>query len=197
MGQKMPVVRIDLSACARKPAWYTVVTIYNYEKKYAEDLMKGLKNSGLEDKIVDVVVPIRETKYTTTTKTGKISEKVKIEKVMPLYVFVKAIMDEQVWEYLRNLTGAHTILAAGGCPSIMDDSDIHRIKDVCGLLEKEKKTRKEDFDGQIGDTVEIVSGPFQTYKGTIKEINRNKGIVKIVLENGLPVEVDVGDVEVV
>lgn len=197
MGQKMPIVRIDLSACPQKPAWYTVVTIYNYEKKYAEDLMKGLKNSGLEDKIVDVVVPIRETKYTTTTKTGKISEKVKIEKVMPLYVFVKAIMDEQVWEYLRNLTGAHTILAAGGCPSIMDDNDIYKIKDACGLLDEEKKTRKEDFDGQIGDVVKIVSGPFQTYKGIIKDININKSIIKIVLENGLSVETNIEDVEVI
>ena len=196
MAQKMPPAIIDLSSCPTTAAWYTVVTNYNYEKKYAGDLLKGLKNSGLEGLILDVVVPIKETEYTVQLKSGKTSKKVQIEKVMPLYVFVKAVMNERVWDYLRTTTGAHTVLAAGGCPSIMNDNDILKIKDACGLLDAEKEIRKNTFEGKVGDKVQIVSGPFQTYFGTVKEILTSKNKAKIVLDNGLPVEVEFGDIEV-
>lgn len=197
MGQKMPVIRIDLSSCPTGAAWYTVVTLYNYEKKYAEDLMKGVKNAGLEGKILDTVVAFRETEYTTITKTGKESKKVKVEKVMPLYVFVKAVMDEQVWEYLRTTTGAHTVLAAGGCPSIMSDADIYKIKEACGLIEKEPV----EFNGEAGDAVMIIGGPFVNHTGEVKSIKNDKAKVSLIdedgVELGMVVEIETTYLEVI
>lgn len=193
MGQKMPVVRIDLSHCPTNAAWYTVVTLYNYEKKYAEDLQKGLVNAGLEGKIIDVIVPFKETEYEAVTKTGKRSKKIKVEKVMPLYVFVKAYMCEEVWDYMRNTTGAHTILAAGGTPSIMTDAEAIKIKEVCGILDKEKE--KLQFNGKIGDSITIQYGPFENYQGKIIDIYQGKNKVKVLLNNGIPVEVDTYDVK--
>lgn len=197
MGQKMPVVRIDLSSCPTGAAWYTVVTLYNYEKKYADDLMKGVKNAGLEGRILDTVVAFRETEYTTISKSGKESKKVKVEKVMPLYVFVKAVMDEQVWDYLRNTTGAHTVLAAGGCPSIMDDDDINKIKLACGLLEKEHV----EFNGEIGDAVMIIGGPFLNYTGEVQSIKNGKAKICLIDEEsaelGMTVEIETAYLEVI
>lgn len=195
MGQKMPVVRIDLSNCPSDAAWYTVVTLYNYEKKYAEGLLSGLTNSGLEGKITEVVVPFKETEYETTTKTGKKTKKTKVEKIMPLYVFVKAYMCEQVWDYMRNTPGASTILAANGAPSIMDNSEVIKIKNICGITEKEKAAAVENFAGKIGDKTIIISGPFAAYQGTILDIYTTKSKARVMLNNGIPVEVDIKELK--
>lgn len=195
MGQKMPVVRIDLSSCPTDAAWYTVVTLYNYEKKYAEGLLDGLTNSGLDGKIIEVVVPFKETEYEVTTKTGKKSMKTKVEKIMPLYVFVKAYMCERVWDYMRNTPGVSTILAANGTPSIMGNNEIIKIKNICGITEKEKKQSVSNFNGEIGDSITIISGPFALYNGNIVDIYMTKGKVKVMLDNGFPVEVDIKEIK--
>lgn len=195
MGQKMPVIRIDLSNCPSDAAWYTVVTLYNYEKKYAEGLLSGLTNSGLEGKITEVVVPFKEMEYETTTKTGKKTKKTKVEKIMPLYVFVKAYMCEQVWDYMRNTPGVSTILAANGVPSIMDNSEVIKIKNICGITEKEKAVAVENFAGKIGDKAIIISGPFATYQGIILDIYTTKSKARVMLNNGIPVEVDIKELK--
>ena len=68
MGKKMPSAAITFKGVSPDARWYTIVTKFNYEKKYARDVMAGLKNSGMDAYVYDVVVPIKETKKITKTK---------------------------------------------------------------------------------------------------------------------------------
>lgn len=129
----MPPPVINIKDTSDDFEWYTVVTKFNYEKKFAKNLLAGLKNVGLEDKIIDVVVPIKETKIEKVSKNGEIKKSIKSEKIYPLYVFVKAKMDESVWNYIRNTTGASTILLCGGDIVTLGNSEINQVKKQCGI----------------------------------------------------------------
>ena len=202
MGQKMPVIPVNFENVSKKPCWYTIVTKFNYEAKFVNDLYAGLKNIGLEDNILEVVIPNKEHRETVIDKKGKKKEKVTIEKVMPLYVFVKAIMTERVFYYLRNTAGCANIMAASGSLLIMTDDEINKIKQQCGLLEKEKQDKikaakelKNTFKGKSGDTVKIIVGMFTNYIGKIQTINFSRSKANVMLENGIPVEVSLTDLQ--
>lgn len=201
MGQKMPVIPVNFTNVGEDARWYTIVTKFNYEQKFVKDLWAGLKNVGLEDQIVEVVVPNKEHREKVIDKNNKEKEKITIEKVMPLYVFVKAVMDERVFYYLRNTAGCANIMAAGGSLLIMTEDEINKIKQQCGLLEKEKQQEKvkktqalkelqASFSGKAGDSVKIADGMFADYIGTLQTVNFSRGKASVILENGMPVEVD-------
>lgn len=205
MGQKMPTVAINLQGVPKNPAWYTVVTKFNYEQKYAKDLLAGLKNSPAGNKIFEVVVPFKEYREIIKDNKGKEKEKITFEKIMPLYVFVKAEMDDHVWNYLRNTSGAATILAAGGIPLVMTEQEIFKIKEACGILEKEKQAKKEELSRKIenlkqlfcvGKKVTLSNGVFNGYEGNIvtSDFNRQKLTVNLTV-SGMNVEVGMEDVE--
>jgi transcription antitermination factor NusG len=122
---------IDLEGLPTEPAWYLVATRYNSEEKYARDLLDGLKASGLSDYIVECFLPIRAEVVETTDKKGKVKTKIVKTKILDNYVYVKAIMNETVWDYLRTRLGASTVLAPGGIPSITPEEDVERMKMLC------------------------------------------------------------------
>jgi len=195
MGQKMPVVRVNLATIPDEALWFTVVTKYNYEKKFASDLQCSIKNLGLEDRILEVIVPIKEEKYIIKNKAGKEVEKIKEEKIYPSYVFVKAKMNEQVWDILRNTSGSANVMAASSCPLYIRDDEMDKIKASCGLSKKDNILEK--FTGKIGDTVEIYVGPFQGYKGKVESIHKEKFKIILKLENGIPLEIELDKIRAI
>lgn len=208
MGLKMPVIPVNFTNVSQDARWYTIVTKFNYEQKFVKDLWAGLKNVGLEDNIHEVVLPFKEHREIVKDSKGKDKEKITIEKVMPLYVFVKAVMDERVFYYLRNTAGCANIMAAGGSILVMTDEEVLKIKQQCGLLEKEKqqerqmKTKaleelKQNFTGKAGDKVKIVAGMFADYIGSIQTINYGKSKATIALDNGMPIEVELAALQII
>lgn len=209
MGQKMPVSVINLKDVSLKPAWYTIVTKFNYENKFAGDLMLGLKNTNFEDRIIEVVVPLKkiEQEVPRKSKAGGTRIKVTYEKIYPTYIFVKAIMNEDIWNYIRNTAGCSTILAPSGYPTTVSEEEMIKIKSDCGLLEQEKEQKKANLKNNIdalkakfkvGMRSIISSGIFDGYEGNIVAIDFNKGKVNIALSiNGVNIETDLLDIKLV
>lgn len=123
---------IDLTGLPKEPAWYLVRTLHNNEEEYARNLKRGLEAKKLTDKIVEIFVPIKVTHKEVEDKKGKKTTKEIKIKILENYVYVKAIMDEPVWDYLRTTTGAATVIAPGGHPGVTEEVDIIRMKELCG-----------------------------------------------------------------
>ena len=200
---------INLQDADPNPAWYTVVTKTNYEKKVAKDLQMGIKNAAFKDDIIEVVVPIKEVEEVVTGKNGKPQKVTKAEKPFPSYVFVRARMNEDVWRYLRGVTGVSTILSVGGYLSTMSEQEIRLIKEQCGLLEKEEQAKKAEINreveelkkklkNKIGARAEIKGGIFAGYTGKITELDFAKSKVTVVMENSaISVELNFTDIELI
>lgn len=128
---------INLEGQPTEPSWYLIATNYNNEEFFERNLKEGLHIRGLEDKIVECFVPIKHVKLIVSAlKNMKLTEaeEDKLEQIKSLrnYVFVKAIMDEAVWDYIRTTKGASTILAPDGIPYDTPEEKIIELKEkVC------------------------------------------------------------------
>jgi transcriptional antiterminator NusG len=209
MAQKMPTIPISLQSCPKDYAWYTIVTKFNYEQKFATTLKDSLKNSGMDKFITEILVPFKEEEVITKTKSGKEKKTVKVEKVYPGYVFVKVLMNEQVWSYIRGTVGVSTILAPSGYPLVMSEEEINNIKDTCGIFEKELERKRQQqkneydkvklkFKNGIGHKVKITNGIFKSYEGVLVNVDFNKNKVNVVFDlNNMNVEVGMEYVELI
>lgn len=143
MGQKMMKIPIDFSLCPDYSCYYTIVTMFNYEQKFIRDVRTSLENSGTEELIEDIYIPM--TSYDEKYITSKGEEKIKHidNKLMPLYVFVKCKMTSELYSFLRNTTGCAAIMSVGNTLSIMNDSEIDKIKEKCNTISKQEAKKHE------------------------------------------------------
>ena len=125
---------IDLEGQPKNPSWYLVATKYNNEEFFENNLKDGLAVRNLEDKIVECFVPIKHAKLVCKAleKTNLTEEEEDyLEKIKCLrnYVYVKAIMDEAVWDYIRKTEGVSTIMAPDGIPFDTPEFEVNKLKE--------------------------------------------------------------------
>ena len=183
MGQKMAPIRIEIQDEKSVPRWYTIVTKFNYEQKFATDLEKGIVNNNITN-IQEIFVPFLEEKVDKKLADGKIKTVIKYHKIYPGYVFVKAIMTKDIWAFIRKTSGFATILATGSTPSTMTDIEIQKIKNACG----------KGNNHTVGDQVEIINNVFEGNSGIIININDITNISTVKLNNGLTVKISNNDI---
>lgn len=167
--------------------WYVVHTYSGYENKVKANLEKIIENRNLKDRIVDIQIPME---LYTEIKDGKQIHKER--KKFPSYVLVKAIMDNEIWYIIRNVSGVTGFVGPESRPTPLTDEEIKKM----GI--KEKEVVSLTFNYNIGDNVKVISGPFANFYGSVSEIVKEKKKVKVVLNlfgRETPVELDFHQVE--
>ena len=144
--------------------WYIVQTYSGYENKVKGNLEKRIEYMNMGDKIFRVEVP---QKTVTQIKGGKKLEK--DEKIIPGYVLVEMIMDEDSWYVVRHTAGVTRFTGSAKKPIPAKDSEIKRI-----INRADSQTQKIELDVKVGDKVRIVSGPFAEFIGEITEVYPDK-----------------------
>lgn len=161
--------------------WYVVHTYSGYENKVKTDLEKRVESMGMEDKIFQVLVPVEEV---VEYKDGK--RKTTQRKVFPGYVMVEMIVTDDSWYVVRNTPGVTGFVGSGVKPIPLEKHEVDVILRDMGV-----ETKKSDF--AEGETVKVVSGPFQDFTGTINELNLEKGKLKVTVSmfgRDTPVELE-------
>lgn len=171
----------DINEMNVGPRWYVAHTYSGYENKVKTNLEKIVENRGLGHLIYDIKIPVK----VTVEKDGD-TEKVIEEKVFPSYVLVKMTMTEESWHVVRNITGVTGFVGPGSRPTPLTDAE------VAALEIEEQSEEKLSFN--IGDEVNIVSGLFEGYSGTVQSISDDQKKVTVLVKRGrrdMPVELDV------
>ncbi len=147
--------------------WYVVHTYSGHENKVKANIEKIVENRGMEDVIIEVVVP---TEIVVEIKNGKRKDKSK--KIFPGYALVKMIMTDESWYVVRNTRGVTGFVGPGSKPIPLTEEEVLTM----GL---EKRSIEVDFE--VGDSITVISGPFESFIGTVEEIHLERQSIKALI----------------
>lgn len=178
-----------------KHAWYVLHVYSGYENKVKKSLEQRVVTEGLQSLIFRVVVPIeREIEI-------KEGQRKNIERrVFPGYILVEmAELKEgdpeldRLWHAVRYTPGVTGFVSSGDKPVPLPLSDVDKI-----LKRMETAEPKVHVTFKVGQTVHIIDGPFADFRGTVDEVNMEKGKVRVMVSffgRETPVELDLLQVE--
>ena len=148
-----------------EPLWYVVHTYSGYENKVKANIEKIVENRGLEEEILEVVVPVQDA---VEIKNGK--KKTVSRKVFPGYVLLKMIMNDDTWFVVRNTRGVTSFVGPGSRPVPLTEEEAKAMGIGIDFSIAE-------VDLQIGDNVQVVFGAFEGSIGVVKEIVVSRNVV--------------------
>ena len=137
--------------------WYVVHTYSGYENKVRDSLLKAVENNGMQDKIVDVRIPVEEAIEIKNNKRRTVQRK-----LLPSYVIVKMEMTNETWYLVRNTRGVTGFVGSGNKATPLSETDFASIFDTA------PQTR---IDIQVGDEVRILTGLFENFTGKVVSID--------------------------
>lgn len=164
--------------------WYVVHTYSGHENKVKVNIEKMVENRGMQDLILNIVVPTEER---VEIKDGQ--RKVKSKKMFPGYVIIKMVVTNESWYLVRNTQGVTGFVGHGSDPIPLSDDEVRRMG-----IEKVWI----DLDIDPGDTVKVINGPFESFMGKVEEVNMEKQTLKVIVSmfgRDTSVELEFGQID--
>lgn len=162
--------------------WYVLHTYSGYENKVKTYIENAVENQHLEDKILEVKVPMQD--VVEVKASGK---KTVQKKLLPGYVLVNMDPDdEKAWYVVRNTRGVTGFVGPGGKPVPVSETELFG-------LSQEKKL-KADFE--LGDLIVVTDGAWKDTTGNVVRIDEKKQTATINVEmfgRETPVEISFAD----
>ena len=147
--------------------WYVVHTYSGYENKVKANIEKTIENRHLEDQILEVRVPLQdvvEMKNGTSRQVQK--------KMFPGYVLLNMVMNDDTWYVVRNTRGVTGFVGPGSKPVALSPEEVANL----GISSAQFR-----IDVEEGESVQVMSGPFEGSVGEITQIQADKGMVVVSL----------------
>lgn len=155
--------------------WYAIQTYSGHENKVQKLIQRKIEEEPGDDldskEIQDALVPtqdvleIRNGKRVTVTR-----------RLYPGYVLVKMVLNERTMHSINNVQGVIKFVGTGKAPQPLREDEINKILGV--EVESEEETL-EDVPFHVNQVVEVTSGPFTDFSGTVQEVYADKGKVKV------------------
>lgn len=157
-----------------KKEWYVVNTYAGHENRVKDNLEKRLETMGISDNLFRIVVA-EETQI--EIKNEKSKEVVK--NIFPGYLFVEMIMTDEAWYVVRNTPGVTGFIGSSGGgakPFPVKQEEIDKILRRIGQSDK-----NVEVDFQVGDNVQILSGPFSGMEGKVEAMNDDTQVATVLI----------------
>ena len=168
--------------------WYVIHTYAGYENKVKANLEKRVESMNMEENIFRVIVPMENE---VQIKGGK--RKITPRKVYPGYVLVEMNLTDTSWYVVRNTPGVTGFVGTGAKPVPLHDEEAEKILAQMGFMENRIKV-----NFSLGESVRIISGPFEDFVGSVEEIFAEKGKMRVSVNmfgRDTPVELEFSQVE--
>ena len=168
--------------------WYVIHTYAGYENKVKANLEKRVESMNMEENIFRVIVPMEDE---VQIKGGK--RKITPRKVYPGYVLVEMNLTDTSWYVVRNTPGVTGFVGTGAKPVPIHDEEAEKILSQMGYMENRIKV-----NFSLGESIRIISGPFEDFVGAVDEIFAEKGKMRVSVSmfgRETPVELEFSQVE--
>ena len=170
--------------------WYIVHAYSNFEKKVADAIRFEAASQGLEDNFEEILVP---TEDVVEVRKGR---KINVErKYFPGYVLVKANLTDAAYHLVKNTPKVTGFLGSGNKPMPVSEIEVRRI---LGQMEDDAESPRPTVRYDIGETVRVIDGHFQSFNGVVEEVDEDNAVLKVAINifgRATPVELEYNQVE--
>ncbi len=169
--------------------WYILNVMAGQENKVAAEVKALIMRGSINKDVFDAIVP---TKPVIKIKKGqKVQEP---QKLFPGYVFINASSLNEASAIINSIPKVMGFLGGKNNPQPVADSKMQEILNLSSSQEVDNK----NIIFSIGETLNIIEGPFESFSGTVEEFDAEKQKVKIsvlIFGRATSVELDINQVE--
>lgn len=168
--------------------WYVIHSYAGYENRVKHNLETRMTSLNMEDYIFEVQVPMETV---TEIKNG---QKKQVNRVrMPGYVLVRMELTDESWGAVRHTPGVTGFVGNAHAPvplsldevfSMLKPADLEAPKAATGGGSSAATGTSGGatiVDFEIGESVTVMDGPFETMPATISEINTDTQKLKVLV----------------
>ncbi|WP_020143286.1 transcription termination/antitermination protein NusG [Terracoccus sp. 273MFTsu3.1] len=186
-GSGDPVADFKADLRTRFGDWYVIHSYAGYENRVKANLETRIQTLNMEDFIFEIEVPMEEV---TEIKNG---QKKQVRRVrMPGYVLVRMDLTDESWGAVRHTPGVTGFVGNAHQPVPLSIDEVFTMlapnfeaaaaADGSGASTSSsagKDVRVVDFE--VGESVTVMEGPFETLPATISEINPDTQKLKVLV----------------
>ncbi|GAA2161493.1 transcription antitermination protein nusG [Humibacillus xanthopallidus] len=200
-GSGDPVADFKADLRSRFGDWYVVHSYAGYENRVKANLETRIQTLNMEDFIFEIEVPMEEV---TEIKNG---QKKLVRRVrMPGYVLVRMDLTDESWGAVRHTPGVTGFVGNAHQPVPLSIDEVFTMLAPSfeaaagpGTGDAKQSAPKDIrvLDFEVGESVTVMEGPFETLPATISEINADTQKLKVLVSifgRETPVELSFGQV---
>ncbi len=173
---------------ADAPQWYVVNCYSGYENKVKHNLEQRVESMGMQNEILQVVVPTEEEMEVRDGKRRTVEKR-----VFPGYILVKMKLNERALNVVRATPGVTRFVGMGNKPTALTEQEVNQI-----MRRMEAEAPKLRVSFRAGQKVRITDGPFADFMGLVDKIDTERAKVTVLVSffgRETPVELDFLQVE--
>lgn len=170
--------------------WYIVQAYSNFEKRVKETLERDAAEKGLDHLFEEILVP---TETVVEVRKGRKMESER--KFFPGYVLVKVDLTDEAYHLVKSTPKVTGFLGSATKPMPVSEKEVARI---VGQIQEGVDSPRPMISFDIGETIKVVDGPFQSFNGTVESVDEENARLKVLINifgQGTPVELNYTQVE--
>ncbi|KGN33788.1 transcription antitermination protein NusG [Knoellia sinensis KCTC 19936] len=170
--------------------WYVIHSYAGYENRVKTNLETRIQSLNMEDYIFEIEVPMEEV---TEIKSGqrKLVRRVR----MPGYVLVRMDLTDESWGAVRHTPGVTGFVGNAHQPVPLSLDEVYTMIKPADLeiaaaaaaapgttpAAGDAASAAPVVDFEVGESVTVMDGPFETLPATISEINAESQKLKVLV----------------
>jgi len=172
--------------------WYVVHTYSGFEEKAKLALIERAKQTKLESRFGEIIVP--HTVKETVTKTDKRKQTARTS--FPGYIIVQMDLTDETMVMVKNTPRVTGFIGNAKTPRPLPDNEVLRLTSPEAVAEQETPVREAQFEK--GESVKVTDGPFSNFDGVVDEVRPEKARLRVLVSifgRETPVELEYNQVE--